>query len=655
MKPLLFPLALASLVPAVLGAQRPGDTVQLEPVVVTATRLPTRAGAVPEAVTVLSGAELRAAGITTVFEALREVPGAAVVQTGSFGGQTSLFLRGGQSNYVKVLVDGVPVNQPGGSYDFANLTTDNVDRIEVLRGPASVLYGSDAVTGVVQIFTRAGMGPGQADLSLQGGTYGTQGFAAGVAGASAGRGVTYSVGASRFASDGMYAFNNRYHNTVFSSLLRATPDTRTDATFSLRYDDNAYHFPTNGAGVPVDRNQFNFGSGPTIGLDVGRRFTSRLETRLLLTVNATEGGFDNHPDSTADPNLFHSLDKLRRTGADVRANFHLPAGAVLTGGAAVEQERGQSSNTCQTQFGDCSSPPVDTSRWNRALYAQAVTEVAGRVSVTAGLRFEDNQRFGTFVTYRLGAAYRVARDTRFRATAGNAFREPTFFENFATGYAVGNPKLRPERSSSWELGLDQSLDRGRVSLSATFFDQRFRDMIDYDPSAPTGAPNYENVAGVTANGVELGLHAAPIAPLALGIGYTYLHTDITNPGFDPSSGAALAAGRPLLRRPEHTARLDADYRVRDRGTLSLAVIYVGTRQDQDFATYPFPRVTLPAYARMDVAAQLDVLRSRQGRREPGVALSVRAENLLDHAYEEAKNFPARGRTIFLGARLALAY
>src|SRR5213593_2139188 len=235
MKPLLFPLALASLVPAVLGAQRPGDTVQLEPVVVTATRLPTRAGAVPEAVTVLSGAELRAAGITTVFEALREVPGAAVVQTGSFGGQTSLFLRGGQSNYVKVLVDGVPVNQPGGSYDFANLTTDNVDRIEVLRGPASVLYGSDAVTGVVQIFTRRGVGRARATAGVRGGTYGRLAWDAAASGGS--DAASYALSVSRFSSDGTYAFNNRYHNTVFSGLARVATDDRTDATLTVRYCD----------------------------------------------------------------------------------------------------------------------------------------------------------------------------------------------------------------------------------------------------------------------------------------------------------------------------------------------------------------------------------------------------------------------------------
>src|SRR5207245_1876960 len=151
-------LMLVSLAPAALTAQEPRDTVILTPVVVTATRIPTPADAVTAAVTVISGAELRAQGIRTVLDALRDVPAAAVVQTGSFGGVTSLFLRGGQSKYVKVLVDGVPVNDPGGAFDFAHLTTDNVERIEVLRGPASVLYGSDAVTGVVQIFTRRGVG-----------------------------------------------------------------------------------------------------------------------------------------------------------------------------------------------------------------------------------------------------------------------------------------------------------------------------------------------------------------------------------------------------------------------------------------------------------------------------------------------------------------
>jgi len=629
-----------------LATQEP-DTVVLNPVVVTATRFPRSAAGVPAAVTVLRGAELRVQGIHTVLEALRDVPGAAVVQTGSFGGQASLFLRGGQSNYVKVLVDGVPVNQPGGSFDFANLTTDNVERIEVVRGPASVLYGSDAVTGVVQIFTRRGTGGSRAEASVRRGTYGTLAWDAETSGGS--QVASYSVSISRFASDGMYAFNNRYHNTVFSGLARVAPDDRTDATLTLRYGDDAFHFPTNGAGVPLDHNQFSYGSGPTLGLDLGHYFSKWVEARLLLATNETNGGFDDRPDSAADSSRFQNLDDVRRSSADLRANLYLSSGSVVTVGTAVEQERERGFNVCQTSFGDCGTPPIDSARWNAAVYAQAVTGAGGRIVLTTGLRLEDNQRFGTYVTYRLGAVYRVAGGTRLRASAGTGFREPSFFENYSTGFTIGNPELQPEHSRSWELGLEQSLARDRASLSATFFDQRFVDMIDYNPSAASGTPNYHNVAAADANGVELGVRLTPAGPASVAASYTYLRTEITNPGFDPSSGALLAAGQPLTRRPKHLARLDARYRHNQRGTVSLAVTYVGDRQDQDFSTFPFPRVSLPPYTRVDLAAQVDVLRPRSGA--AGFAVSARVENLLDHRYEEVKNFPARGRTLLVGGRL----
>src|SRR5437763_8836095 len=237
--------------PMVLAAQQRTDTVTLAPVVVTATRLPTRADALPTSVTVISGARLRAEGIRTVAEALRIVPGAAVVTPGPWGGQTSLFLRGGNSDYVKVLIDGVPQNAPGGAYDFANLTTDNVERIEVVRGPVSVLYGSDAVAGVVQIFTRDGRGSAHGDVTVSGGTYGSGSVTANIAGGDERAG--YTVGISRFSSDGVYPINNQYRNDVLSGRvrLRPPPDRRSDGTLWFRYDDALYHFPTDGAGDTV--------------------------------------------------------------------------------------------------------------------------------------------------------------------------------------------------------------------------------------------------------------------------------------------------------------------------------------------------------------------------------------------------------------------
>jgi len=201
-----------------LTVQQPQDTVVLKPVVVTATRVPVAADLVASAVTVLRGSDLVARGIHTVAAALENVPGAHVVETGSLGGQTSLFMRGGESDYTKVLIDGVPLNQAGGAIDLAHLTTDNVDRIEIVRGPVSVLYGTDAVTGVVQVFTRTGQGPARLGADLRGGTYGsTQGAVDIVGGTST---IGYSARVSRFSSDGLYPSNNQYRNSVVSAALR---------------------------------------------------------------------------------------------------------------------------------------------------------------------------------------------------------------------------------------------------------------------------------------------------------------------------------------------------------------------------------------------------------------------------------------------------
>src|SRR5688572_19760515 len=231
----------------------PQDTVALKPVVVTATRVAVPADMVAAAVTVLRGADLAAKGIRTVAQALQTVPGAHVVETGSYGGQTSLFTRGGESDYTKVLVDGVPLNQPGGAIDLAHLTLDNVDRIEVVRGPMSVLYGSDAMTGVIQIFTRTGQGAPRVSGELRAGTYGSTEGAIDVLGSSPS--VTYSARVSRFASDGLYPFNSSYRNRVASAQVQLTPDGRSDVTLSYRYGNDRLHFPTEGTGAPVDSNQ----------------------------------------------------------------------------------------------------------------------------------------------------------------------------------------------------------------------------------------------------------------------------------------------------------------------------------------------------------------------------------------------------------------
>ena len=651
-------LTLSLLTPLTLPAQHP-DTVQLTPVVVTATRLPTPLSTLSVSVSVLNGADLSRAGVTSVADALRSIPGTAVVQSGSFGAQTSIFIRGGESDYAKVLLNGVPLNQPGGAFDFAGLTTDNLERVEVLRGPASVLYGSDAVAGVVQLFTRDYRLPGTPAVRLgtRGGTYGTLESYATVAGGTARLG--WSVGGSWATTDGTLPFNNQSRTGAVDARVHVAPDAWTDVSLSARWDDHLFHFPTDGAGrdtgVFADSNQSTRERGPTLGLDAGRFFSRSVEGRVSAWTHRGELRYDDPQDNPGDTlgfyNDFHSRDLQNRSGADVHANFHLAARSVLTMGVGLEHEHDHSTNVCTGQFGDCSSPAIDTARTSRSVYAQALLPLGRTFDLTAGARLDHSSRFGDIATYRAGGVVRLGLWTRLRATVGTGFKEPTFLQNFSTGYVVGNPSLKGERTTSGEVGVERSLFDGRVTASATVFLQRFHDLIDYLGVPPTPAgPNYFNVAEADANGVETRLTAHPVGPVTASLSYTYLRTRVTRSGFDSSTGAQFAAGQPLIRRPAHTARLDLEWAPTVRRSGVVSVTYVGHREDQDFNSFPAPRVTLRAYTRLDVALRGELWRNGP---MPGVSLTARVQNALNARYEEVVHFPAPRRTLLVGAELAV--
>src|SRR3984893_4648610 len=254
------------------------DTTQLRTVVVSGSKVPRPASTLTQAVTVLLGDDLRARGVTRVSDALREVPGAMVVQNGSYGAVTSLFLRGGESRYTKVLIDGVPVNSSGGFFDFSHLTTDNIDRIEIVRGPASVLYGADAVTGIVQIFTRRGSDQGRASLGARGGTYHSLDFDGDAVGSSPLGG--FSVGAAPHSPDGLIPFNHEYRNCTLSSALTLAQRASGDARVSARYTTAEFHFPTDFTGQPVDTNSYRVQHRLTVGLDAGRNLAPNVQARL---------------------------------------------------------------------------------------------------------------------------------------------------------------------------------------------------------------------------------------------------------------------------------------------------------------------------------------------------------------------------------------
>ena len=648
--------------------------VPLEGLVVTANRRPVQAWTVASHTTVIEGEALRRAGVEYVADALRQLPGLAVARNGSFGATASVFLRGGESDHVQVLIDGVPANEPGGRFDFGSLAIDNVERIEVVRGPASALYGSDAVSGVIHILTRRGAGRPVVDASFRAGSYGTRQWQGAFSGGSAMLSYAFSVG--RNDTDGILEFNNGHRSTTATGRVHLQPDPRTDAAVSIRYEDRRFHFPTDGSGALVDRNAFTFGDILSAGLDAGRRWTDNLETRVAVTVHESDGGTDDDPDDPADTLGFfgfESLNDVRRAAADARATWRFAGGSTMAAGLEFERQSIREFSQSLSQYGN-SSNRSENERSNRAAYAQIAGVLgggsdgaSGELALNAGARLEDNQRFGTAATWRAGAAWRrPAAGTRLRASVGTGIKEPTFLESFGSAFAVGNPELAPERSTGFEAGVDQEIGGGRVRASLTGFFQSYRNLIQYtfsppavgSPDAAGGLdaariPNYYNVAKARSRGVEAEA-TAEAGPVRMTASYAWLETEVRDAGFDEGPGASFVQGQPLLRRPRHTATASAFVPVGDRATLDLTARRVGEREDRDFGTWPATPVALPAYTVADAAVNVRLLGGGGGGDgRAGVKLTVRIENLLDADYEEVHGFPAPGRGVYVGGTVAV--
>ncbi|MGH7647631.1 MAG: TonB-dependent receptor plug domain-containing protein, partial [Gemmatimonadaceae bacterium] len=616
------------------------DTATLEPVVITATRVDVKPVAPLASTTVITGQELRARGITTLGDALAGVPGVFAPQSGSYGAQTSLFLRGGESDYTEILVDGVPVNDPGGAIDLANLTVDNIDRIEIVRGPASVLYGSNAVTGVIQIFTKTGTGlggPGQFSLGLDGGTYGTSNANASYAGGDQGLGGSASI--SRHRTDGIYAINSSNRNDIYSGQFHLAPDAKSSLQLMLRDEDAGAHIPTNFFGAVVDSNQFHLEHRFLASLAGDRRLTDRLTARIQLDASDEHSHSADLPVNPGDECdfCFNSQTGIYRRSGDARLDFAAAPWAQLTGGATAEQQRARESGANPIQ------------RTLHAYYAQALGNAGKAFSYTAGIRVDDNSQFGTFTTYRLAAGYVITPGTNVHASVGDAFKEPTFDETTSDiAFARGNPALRPERSRSWEAGLDQDVAHGALVLSATYFAQRFRDMIQYDASSPdTTLPNYFNLAAATSDGLELGARTGAWRGLSLNASYTWQHTDVTDAGVDGGPGATFVDGQRLLRRPTNLANATLSFRRSPRGAVFATATYIGNRVDIDFLN--FVRVEAPSYTLYDLAGELTVIDARGAT--PALTLTGRIANLFGTRYEPIFGYRGAGMAVDVGARL----
>lgn len=607
-----------------------GSAVQVLPqiLVTSPTLLPTPAAQTGSSVTVITGAEIQRDQRRTIFEVLNAVPGLNAVQTGGPGGLTSVFIRGTNSSHVKVLIDGIDVSDPSSAnriFDFAHLPTDDIERVEVLRGPQSGLYGADAIGGVISITTKKGEGPPKAHVMAEGGSFETFNQATGVRGATDRFNYAFNVARvhtgnvrvtpERFLLPGQAAIGNYYDNTTASTKLGADVSDNLSLNFVARYTDATVRFtgtdfpPPLFAGVASaaqteQQNHQFFTRGEAVWTLLDGRFVNRFGAAHsnLWTWNGP-------------PDLVPTTTKGERDKYDWRGDIIMAPGQVLVLGLEHDVE---SINTgvLAREVG------------NRGAFAEIQSEVAKRFFFVANLRNDNNDQFGNHATWRTTAAFLVpGTETKLKASYGTGFKAPSLsqlYQDFPP-FFFANPNLRPERARGYDAGFEQPLLGNRVRFGSTYFRNDVDDLINCNTFCTT----LINVDRAVMHGVESFITWRVTHELQLRGDYSY------------TIARNALTQVPLQRRPKDKYSVQLVWQ-RDALTLSSTLIWVGSRVDVDRAGLD-PRPVSPSYMTVNLAANYAL--SQQA------TLFARADNLFDARYEDPLGYLRPGLGVFAGLRL----
>ena len=608
-------------------------------VVVTATRLPTAIEEIGSSVTVITAETIEERGYRAVPEALRGVPGLHVVQVGGPGRIASVFARGANSNHTLVLVDGIEMSDPSapnGAFNYSHLLTTDLDRIEVLRGPQSTLYGSDAIGAVVSMVTAPGRGRPSISGRLEGGSNETGSLGVRIAGetgplafAATAAGYTTageSITASRLRG-GAAEEDDAYENLTGSLRLDYRPTGESEVTLVARYIESETELDPGGE----DPDAF----------EATQQYFARAEARTVLfdgvwepriSVSHTHNDRDdvNRLDalSPTDSVIFNSGD---RTKIEWRNDLFAHPDHVLTIGFENESERFTNLQSGAFGFGFTIIGASKADVRTNSAYIQDQFSFSDRVFGTIGARIDDHDQFDPEITYRLAPVYwHRETDTRLKGAIGTGFRAPSLFELFGSsfnsfgGVGTGDPNLEPETSRGWEVGLDQALLDGAVTFGATYFESEIKDLIVIVFDFPDSRTVNLNEADL--RGIEAFAAVAPWQNVEARLDYTYTRAEDANTSTD------------LLRRPKNKIDLDVRYHPWPAATIAAGMILVGRQTDVTFATGQI--IKRGSYTVFDLAGSYDVT--------PDVRLSARIENLLDRDYDVADGFRGFGRRGYLG-------
>jgi vitamin B12 transporter len=651
-------------------------------VTITANRSPLALQRTGSAITVVGEEAISKANPASMADVLRQVPGLSLTETGGPGAVTPVRIRGADARHTLVLVDGVRVNDAtsvGGDFDFAGLAPTDIERIEVLRGPQSALYGSDAIGGVINIITRRGRrGAPRAFVQVEGGSYGTKSLRAGVSGAT--DVVSYAFSVHALESAGFSRFGHRVRR-IESRLLRPLEndsvarggasgrvawrplqgvELEIGGSFSrtLSQTDNAF-------GTAEDTpDKYRLANASGFARATVDTFDGRLKNSVTLFAQQTDRrsrcaafGFNCFYQDSLNPTNFNGANiadsrfEGARRGVEYQGDLKLGAFGTLIVGARHEREEGR--------FAALALAPVPTlghryraNRDTNSVFALHQLPVGERTDLSFGARLDKPDDTRAFFTWRVTAAHRITETgTKLRASIGTGAKAPSLFQQFSVygPQAAGDPALRPERSLGYDVGVDQDLLGGRAKISATFFENRFRNLIEFDGrrglinnvffpfTFPIG--QYVNLSRATTRGVELSAEATLIEGWLTARGsFTWQ---------EAKSGTTFGGvidGAKLLRRPAQQGYLAFTLTPIAGLTIEPHVTFVGKQVDQVRlpGTFGSFRRNLAPYATLGLKAEYAVTQN--------LTLYARGENLTNARYQEVFNYGTAGRAGYVGLR-----
>ncbi len=607
-------------------------------VVVTATRLETPILEIASSITVITRQDLEKSKKATLIEALQDVVGLSIIQSGPWGSSASVQLRGANSEHTLVMIDGVEVNDPitpSRTYDLSHLRVESVERIEILRGPQSPLYGSDAMAGVINIITRKGEGKPQFHLSSLGGSYGTLSGTAGLTGTA--KDLDYSLWASSLTSQGFSAAHSLlegnteadgYKNLSLSARAGYKASDAVDIDFLARFTTTRSDIDNFGAAFGDDPNNVQkydslFLKGCVRGLFLKNRWEQKLTISHVDSNRETDNPTDEHHPNDSDSSRY----KSRLFKLDWQNNLFLHQANTLTFGAEHQEEWGESAYYSESVWGPSQSLFPQKKAYNNGLYIQDQLRLAGLFFMTAGIRLDSHSQSGFSTTYRIAPAFFIPEtSTKLKVTYGTGFKSPSLYQLYAPGTVwgpIGNENLRPEETSAWDAGIEQTLWDGRIFFAGIYFSSLFENLIEYDYSL-----GYINIARASSRGLEFQMEFSPSANLLFSASYTYTVAKDKN------------TGEALLRRPKDKFTAGVNFCFYNKGHLFLSLTHLGPRDDKEWVDWISTRVRMAPFTLLNATVSYDI--------HPSIQLYLRLDNIMDTDYELIKGYGTPGFSVYGG-------